>query len=85
MRHGPRDELRRTLYASQMNLVQSAFEADNVARALDILDQQRPKPGEPDLRSFVALLAEAVWGRRTVRANWRRNTDSWPRESRIQS
>lgn len=47
-----RDELRGTLYASQMNLVQSAYEADNVARALDILEKQRPKDGEPDLRGW---------------------------------
>jgi WD40 repeat protein/serine/threonine protein kinase len=45
-------ELRRTLYAAQMNLARHAWEEDDVSRVQELLDQQRPKPGEPDLRGF---------------------------------
>jgi eukaryotic-like serine/threonine-protein kinase len=46
------DELRRTLYAAHMNLVQAAWDADNVGRVVQLLEQQRPGPGEPELRGF---------------------------------
>jgi WD40 repeat protein/serine/threonine protein kinase len=46
------EQLQHTLYASQMNLVQAAWDSDNVAHVLGLLDGQRPKPGEPDLRGF---------------------------------
>lgn len=45
-------KLRYTLYASQMNLVQSAWDANNVRRVVQVLDAQVPKAGEDDLRGF---------------------------------
>jgi serine/threonine protein kinase/WD40 repeat protein len=48
-----RMELRRTHYAVSMNLIQSAWESDNLGRVLELLDDLRPKsPDEPDLRGF---------------------------------
>jgi serine/threonine protein kinase/WD40 repeat protein len=47
-----RDELRSSLYAARANLIQTAYRSDNMARVQQLLDQQRPKPGEPDLRGF---------------------------------
>ncbi len=46
------DALRRANYAAEMNLVQAAWEANNVGRVLELLDRQRPRPGEEDLRGF---------------------------------
>jgi WD40 repeat protein/serine/threonine protein kinase len=46
------NELRRTLYAAHMNLAQNAWEAGSVARVEELLEQQRPRPGEMDLRGF---------------------------------
>src|SRR5262249_12405615 len=45
-------QLRRTLYASRSNAIQTAWEANSVKRVLDLLEQQRPGPGEADLRGF---------------------------------
>jgi WD40 repeat protein/serine/threonine protein kinase len=45
-------QLRSTLYAAQMNLAKHAWEEDDVSGVLDLLEQQRPKAGEPDLRGF---------------------------------
>jgi WD40 repeat protein len=45
-------ELRSTLYAAQMNLVQAAWDTDNIARVRDLLEQLRPQPGQTDLRGF---------------------------------
>jgi WD40 repeat protein len=42
----------RLLYAADMNLAQQALSLDNVGRARELLDRHRPKPGEPDLRSW---------------------------------
>jgi WD40 repeat protein len=51
-REGQR-ELRRHLYASQMNGVQQAWNDGNVPRARALLEEQKPaKPGEEDLRGF---------------------------------
>lgn len=47
-----RDDLRRTLYASNLNLVQSAADAGDFAQVNEILEELRPAPGEEDLRSF---------------------------------
>ena len=47
-----REELRDTLYASEMNLVQAAAESRQYARVAQLLDQQRPAAGQPDLRGF---------------------------------
>jgi serine/threonine protein kinase/WD40 repeat protein len=48
-----RAELRRTYYAATLNLIPTAWEADNYGRVLELLDDLRPKaPDEPDLRGF---------------------------------
>jgi WD40 repeat protein len=46
------DQSRRLLYVAEMNLAQQAWEAGNVARARRLLESQRPRPGEEDLRGF---------------------------------
>jgi len=43
---------RRRAYASDMNVVKQALDGNNLGRALDLLDRQRPKPGEKDLRGW---------------------------------
>src|SRR5262249_9564175 len=47
-----RDEVRRTLYAAHMNLAHNAWEAANIGRVQELLEQHRPKAGESDLRGF---------------------------------
>ena len=47
-----RDELRRSHYAASMNLINTAWEADNVRRVMELLEENRPKPGEADIRGF---------------------------------
>jgi WD40 repeat protein len=44
--------LRRHLYASQVSLAQQAWETGDRKRALELLDAQRPGPGQEDLRGF---------------------------------
>jgi WD40 repeat protein/tRNA A-37 threonylcarbamoyl transferase component Bud32 len=46
------EELRRTLYTSDLNLIQASWEANNIGRVLELLDRHRPRPGERDLRGF---------------------------------
>ena len=43
---------RRTLYASEMNLAQKAWESSDARRTLELLRHWIPKPGEDDLRGF---------------------------------
>jgi hypothetical protein len=43
---------RHLLYDARMSLAFPAWETTNVGRALDLLEAQRPKPGEEDLRGF---------------------------------
>jgi hypothetical protein len=45
-------QLRSTLYAAHMNLAHNAWEAGNIQRVQELLEQHRPKPGESDLRGF---------------------------------
>jgi hypothetical protein len=45
-------KLRSTLYAAQMNLAKQAWDESGVPRVQALLDEHRPKPGEPDLRDF---------------------------------
>src|SRR5262249_4219631 len=45
-------QLRSTLYAAHMNLAQHAWDAGGAGRVRELLEQHRPKPGEPDLRGF---------------------------------
>jgi serine/threonine protein kinase/WD40 repeat protein/regulation of enolase protein 1 (concanavalin A-like superfamily) len=47
-----RNGLRHALYIADMNLVQAAYEADNLTLARQVLDRHRPGPGEPDERGF---------------------------------
>ncbi len=50
--HDAQQDLKRTLYFARANLLQNAWEANNTSQVLQLLDQQRPRPGEPDLRDF---------------------------------
>jgi len=43
---------RKVVYAAHLNLAQQAWEEMNAARALELLEGQRPIPGEEDLRGF---------------------------------
>ena len=43
---------RRRAYAADTNLVQQMLAVDNLGRAQELLDRQRPKPGELDLRGW---------------------------------
>ena len=47
-----KDELAVSLYAARANLIQSAWEAHGVARMRELLEEQKPKVGERDLRGF---------------------------------
>jgi serine/threonine protein kinase/WD40 repeat protein len=47
-----REKLQRALYGAQFNLIPAAWEANNVRRVLDLLEQVRPEPGQHDLRGF---------------------------------
>jgi eukaryotic-like serine/threonine-protein kinase len=47
-----RDELRTNLYAARSNLIQAAWEAHGVTRMRELLEEQKPRPGERDLRGF---------------------------------
>ncbi|MCI0459730.1 MAG: WD40 repeat domain-containing serine/threonine-protein kinase, partial [Gemmataceae bacterium] len=47
-----RQDLRRSLYASDLQLAQAAWERNNVPRVLDLLKRHSPGPGEADLRGF---------------------------------
>jgi WD40 repeat protein len=46
------EETRRRAYAAEMSAAFHALDANNLERAIDLLDRQRPKPGEEDLRGF---------------------------------
>jgi WD40 repeat protein len=43
---------RRKAYAVSMNLLQQALQSDNLGRAVDLLNQQRPRPDQEDLRGW---------------------------------
>jgi WD40 repeat protein len=44
--------LRRSLYAAQMSQAQQAWDAGEIARAQELLEAQKPQPGQEDLRGF---------------------------------
>jgi WD40 repeat protein len=46
------DELRRTLYAAEMNLIPAAWDVGNLTQVQSLLDRQVPRAGEADLRGF---------------------------------
>ena len=52
--HAESQELvaRQRAYASDMNLVQQALAAGNLGRAQELIDRQRPQPGQKDLRGW---------------------------------
>jgi hypothetical protein len=43
---------RQRAYASDMNVAQQALAENNLGRALDLLNRQRPQPGQKDLRGW---------------------------------
>jgi WD40 repeat protein len=45
-------QARRNLYAAQMNLAQRTWEDGNIQSAQRLLEAQRPRPGQEDLRGF---------------------------------
>jgi WD40 repeat protein/serine/threonine protein kinase len=47
-----RVETRRRAYAPEINAAFQALDENNLSRAIELLDRQRPKPGEEDLRGF---------------------------------
>ncbi|MBY0461499.1 MAG: serine/threonine protein kinase, partial [Gemmataceae bacterium] len=47
-----RDRVRRLLHASQMNDAQSTLRENRVPRFLQIMDEMKPAPGEPDMRGW---------------------------------
>jgi hypothetical protein len=47
-----KEELRHTLYAAEMNLVQTAWENQQYDLAAQLLDQQQPAADQDDLRGF---------------------------------
>ncbi len=55
-----RDALRETLYAAQANLIQHAWDANDLGRIRELLRAQIPAGGAPDLRGFERYF----WDRR---------------------
>ncbi|HXJ61814.1 MAG TPA: serine/threonine-protein kinase [Verrucomicrobiae bacterium] len=49
---GAADELRRTLYASEMNIAYQTWHSGDTERARTFLERQRPPPGDVDLRGW---------------------------------
>jgi serine/threonine protein kinase len=47
-----REKVRRLHYTATLNLISSAWDADNIDRVQELLDEQRPGSGETDLRDF---------------------------------
>jgi serine/threonine protein kinase/WD40 repeat protein len=47
-----REKVRRLHYTAALNLIPAAWEADNIVRVQELLDEQRPKADEVDLRGF---------------------------------
>ncbi len=43
---------RRNLYVADINLAQHALQDGKIERALEVLEAQRPEPGQPDMRGF---------------------------------
>jgi hypothetical protein len=55
-----RDRSQRLLYVADMNLAKHAWDEANVRRVLDLLDQHKPQPGQPDLRNFEWFYLDRV-------------------------
>ena len=47
-----REKVRRLHYTASLNLIPTAWEADNIGSVLELLDEQRPKADEGDMRGF---------------------------------
>ena len=45
-------EARQRAYASDMNVAKQALDENNLGRAQELLDRQRPRPGQKDLRGW---------------------------------
>jgi WD40 repeat protein len=43
---------REALYTANLNLAREAADSDNLGRTMELLDEARPLPGEPDLRGW---------------------------------
>ncbi len=73
---------RRRFYAAQLNLAMQALEGGNIARALDLLETQRPKFDQEELRTFewYYLWQQCRRGHRLTLEPWRgpRFTGSGP-------
>jgi serine/threonine protein kinase/tetratricopeptide (TPR) repeat protein/WD40 repeat protein len=63
-----KEQQRRTLYATQMALVQKAWESGNPSRIKDLLNAVRPKPGETDLRGIEWYYWQRMIPRETRRS-----------------
>ncbi|MBW8884090.1 MAG: WD40 repeat domain-containing protein, partial [Planctomycetia bacterium] len=63
-----KEELRYTLYASEMNLVQAAAESQQYARAAQLLERERPAAGQPDFRGFEWHYWQRMLTRRRLRS-----------------
>jgi hypothetical protein len=55
------EKLRSTLYASDMNLAQQAWDASGPERVRELLERHRPRPGESDLRRYMWCCFWAAW------------------------
>ncbi len=55
-----RDRGQSLLYTANMNLAKWAWDEANVGRAVDLLEQHRPRPGQPDLRNFEWFFLDRV-------------------------
>jgi WD40 repeat protein len=66
------EELRQALYGAHMNLIQTAWDADNIARARDLLGQLVPRSDQTDLRGFEWH----YWDRLCHRELWTANLGS---------
>ena len=45
-----KEQQRRMLYVAQMNLIQKAWDSDNISRVRDLLNASRPRPGTKGVR-----------------------------------
>ena len=68
---------RRLLYAAQMNLAAQAWETTNVARLQDLVERQRPRPGEEDLRGFEWYYLWRLYHRNGERFSLRHAKEVW--------
>jgi WD40 repeat protein/serine/threonine protein kinase len=68
-----KNELHRTLYASEMNIAYQTWQSGDTDRARTFLERQRPRPGEADLRGWEWRY---LWGQSKVKELKRMTTAS---------